>query len=254
MKKVVLLFLVIGLALVGLAYYFSVESKKIIEYYDKLAILKENQALAEEDARNELLYDNAIPYQSLDLSNPDYTTVRLCMKRYHANGKIDAFCSKQALKVVVDDFGELGFIKAIIGSCIDYSSFSYEYSFLKNLFHDDSSLSNKLVLSFLNRYRDPDYLNQSFKKYKNHLYQSVSKELYQTVFKKQVNELLSAYEEIGRQKNKKAFFENIYLRADTQILHDNYWKYTFWKRRELERNDGVVYTILKDVNDYYSAQ
>ena len=257
MKKVVLIFLVIGFALVGLAYYFSIESKKIVEeeeYYHELAILKENQAIAEEDTRNELLYGNTISYQSLDLKNPDYATVRFCMQRYHTDDEIDAYCSKQVLDVVVDDFGELGFIKAIIGSCIDYSSISYEYSFLKNLFHDDSSLSNKLVLGFLNRYRDPNRLKQTFKKYKDHLYQSVSKELYQTVFKKQVNELVSTYEEIGRQNNKRDFFKNIYFKADTQIRHDNYWKYTFWKRRELERNDRVIYTILKEVKDHYSAQ
>lgn len=34
--------------------------------------------------------------------------------------------------------------------------------------------------------------------------------------------------------------------------HDEFWHITFWKRRELEKNDQVVIEILKEIKNYYT--
>ncbi|MBR9853929.1 MAG: hypothetical protein GYB37_05035 [Algicola sp.] len=258
MKKAVAIFALVGLGLVGLAYYFSLESHKLIEQKEEAdhlnQIVLENKMTADEAAREELLYGNTVIYQSIDFSKPDYSVVSPCMQRFQATGELDALCLNKILDVVVDDFGEQGFINAIIGSSIDYDNLSLDHTFLDNLFKEQTSLPNKLVLGFLNKYRNPSRLQEAFDAHKQDLFNNVPKNLYQKFFEEQITECLSAYEEIAGQNNKEAFFEDIYFKADTQNLHDQYWKYTFWKRRAIEKNDEVLYTILSEIKAYYNDQ
>jgi len=256
MKKVVVILLVFALGSVGVAYYFSSESLKLIEMKQEgdylNEVLQENKMIAAESVREELIYGNTIIYQSIDFTKPEYAIINPCLKEFQTSEKLDALCVNEIVDAVVDDFGEEGFIKAVIGSSIDYTNLVFNPTFLDNLFDKNASLANRLTLGFLNRYRNPEHLQQAFNKYKQDIFKNIPKRLYQNVFKKQVDELLSAHEEITGQKNKEAFFEDLYFKADTRYLHRQYWKYTFWKRREIEKNDGVVFTILTEIQHYYN--
>ncbi|WP_437395788.1 hypothetical protein [Flagellimonas lutimaris] len=255
MKKVVVILLVFALGSVGVAYYFSSESLKLIEMKQEgdylNEVLQENKMIAAESAREELLYGNTMSYQSIDFTKTEYAIINPCLKEFQTSEKLDALCVNEIVDVVVDDFGEEGFIKAVIGSSIDYTNLVFNSTFLDNLFDKNASLANRLTLGFLNRYRNPEQLQQAFNKYKQDIFNNTPKSLYQNVFKNQVEELLSAHEEISGQNNKEAFFEDLYFKADTRYLHGQYWKYTFWKRREIEKNDGVVFTILTEIQHYY---
>ncbi|KAA2218813.1 hypothetical protein [Maribacter flavus] len=255
MKKIAVIFVIVGLCLVGLAYYFSSESLKLIERKHKGDDLNDvilgNEMILEVSAKEELQYDNEIIYPSIALNKPDHAAVSPCIQLFQSNGELDALCLNNLLNVVIDDFGELAFFKADIGSSIDYDNLSFDHTFLSNLFSKNNTLANSLTLGFLNRYRNPERLQQAFRKHKQDLFQSVPKNMYQRVFEKQVNRLLSAHEEIAQQNNKEAFFEDLYFKADTQNSHRQYWKYTFWKRREIEKTDGIVFTILSEIKKRY---
>lgn len=258
MKKAVIILVITGLGLVGAAYYFSHESLKLMEQVQEdehlNEVLLENEMIADESAREELIYGNTIIYQSIDLSKPEYAVINPCMQKFQASDELDALCLNTILDVVVDDFGEQGFINAVIGASIDYDNLALDHTFLDNLFSERSSLANRLNLGFLNRYRNPSNLQRAFDRYKTHLLKNIPKSLYQKVFEKQVDECLSAYEEIADQKNKEAFFEDIYFKADSQNSHGQYWKYTFWKRREIEKNDKIIYAILSEIKRHYDDQ
>ena len=258
MKKAVVILLVFALGSVGVAYYFSSESLKLIKNKqegDHLnEVILENKMIAYESAREQLINDNAIIYKSIDLTKPEYAIINPCMKEFQTSGKLDVLCLNELLDVVVEDFGKEGFIKAVIGYSIDYNNLALAPTFLGNLFSERASLANKLILDFLNRYRNSEHLQQAFNKYKEDLFRNIPKSLYQNVFEKQVDQLLSAHEEITGQNNKEAFFEDLYFKADTQNLHRQYWKYTFWKRREIEKNDETLYVILIEIKNHYNGQ
>ncbi|MDC6363777.1 MULTISPECIES: hypothetical protein [Flavobacteriaceae] len=255
MKKIVVILTIVGLCLVGLAYYFSSESLRLIERKqegDSFNESIEKQMIADRSAREELLFGNTVSYQSIDLSKPDHAKINLCMQHYGAKGELDAICLNNLLKVIVDDFGELAFLKATIGSCINYDNLVFDHRFLPDLLNKNTSLANRLTLGFLNRFRNPEHLRYAFDKHKGDLFKNTPKSLYQKIFEKQVNELLSTYKEIKDQKNKEAFFEDLYFKADSQNLHGQYWKYTFWKRREIEKTDRVIFTILNEIKQHYN--
>jgi hypothetical protein len=214
-------------------------------------VIIENEMILEVSAKEELQYDDEIIYPSMELSKPDYATVSACIKRFQYNGKLDALCLNNVLDVVIDDFGEQAFFKAVIGSSIDYGNLSFDHTFLSKLFNKNTSVANSLILGFLNRCRNPEHLRQAFNRYRQDMFNAVPKSMYQKVFERRVNELLSAHEEITQQSNKEAFFEDLYFKADTQNSHRQYWKYTFWKRREIEKTDGIVFTILSEIKQRY---
>ena len=258
MRSAIVILVIIGLGLVGVAYYFSLESFKLIErkqegdYLNE--VILENEMIAEESAREELVYGNTIINQYMDLTKPEYAVINPCMQKFHHTGKLDALCLNEVLDAVVDDFGEDSFIKAVIGSSIEYENLALDHTFLEKLFSERSSLADKLRLGFLNRYRNPDRLQRAFDRYKDNLFGSIPKSLYQKIFEKKLVECLSAYEEIARQTNKEAFFEDIYYKADMRNQHAQYWKYTFWKRRAIEKNDKMLYAILVEIKNHYNDQ
>ncbi|WP_421809736.1 hypothetical protein [Flagellimonas sp.] len=258
MKKAVVILVIVGLGLVGVAYYFSLESLKLMERVQEdeylNEVLLENEMIADESAKEELSYGNTVIYQTIDLSKPEYAIINPCMKRFQAIGELDPLCLNTILDVVVDDFGEQGFINAMIGASIDYDNLALDHTYLEKLFAKSNSLANTLTLGFLNRYRNPSNLQKAFDRHKASLLKNVPKNLYQKVFEKQVDECLSAYKEIADQSNKEVFFEDIYFKADSQNLHGQYWKYTFWKRREIEKNDKIIHAILSEIKKYYDGQ
>jgi len=257
MKSASACFILIGICLVGLANYFSLKSKKLIEQENKRATIEqtilENNGASLEDEIASLAQHNSIPYQYIELSKTELETVIPCMEKFHAGGELSPLCSKPILDLIVNNIGELGVLQAILGSAINYTAISYDYSFLNRLFSEDASFSDRLTLSFLNQYRDPDALQNLFEKYQDTLFEIIPKSVYEKVFEKQVQAYLSAHKEIAGKPDKEAFFEEIYFKANSQNLHGKYSNYTFWKRRALEKNEETVLFILQEIKIHYDG-
>lgn len=255
MKKIAIISVLVGLSFVGLAYFYSLKSSELIrdnlEYDSIKNTLQENQQIALADEISEIKNGDFISNQFIELSESEYKDVTMFVDQFNNDDRVDPLFSNAVVDLIEKDFSELGFIKSIIGSSIDYGNFSFDYSFLPQLFKEDASLSDLLTLSFLNRYRNSDLLLQTYERYKEDIYHSIPKSLYQKVFVQQINDCLLAYEEIAKKTDKKAFFEDIYFKANSQNLHRKYWKYTFWKRREIEKNDNEIYSILSEIKDHY---
>ncbi|MEB2777370.1 hypothetical protein SYJ56_18795 [Algoriphagus sp. D3-2-R+10] len=257
MKGATTFFILIGLSLVGLTYYYSLLSKKLIEQENERAdieqVILENNLISMDDEIAALQHNNSDPYQYMELDKTQLETVTYCMEKFQGEGELSPVCATPILNLIENEIGELGSFLAVIGSSIDYATISYNYSFLNHLFRDDAPLSDRLYLVLLNRYRNPETLQNSFDNHRKNLFENIPASLYRKVFEKQVHEYLSAYEEIKGKPDKEAFFEDIYFKANSQNLHGKYSKYTFWKRRELEKNEETVLSILQEIKMHYNG-
>ena len=253
MKKVIIILIFTGLALVALGYYFSEKSSQLIAQSEKETKLIQHVTNDEDKVESSLaqLQNNTINYQYLELNKVDYNAVNPCLQDYINKKELSSNCDEQLLKVIIDDFGEEGMINSIIGESIHYSTRSFNHNFINDLFVESASLKSKLILGFLNKYRNPERLEQIFNKHKHSIYKSIPKSVYQKIFDKKLTTCIAAYEEIAGKSNKEAFYKDIYFKADSQNLHSKYWNITFWKRRALEKNDKTLYTILKEIKAYY---
>lgn len=52
--------------------------------------------------------------------------------------------------------------------------------------------------------------------------------------------------------DKEAYYKKKYYEADVKNRQSEFWHITIWKRRELEKNDQVIFVILKEVKEYYN--
>lgn len=255
MKKIAIISVLIGLSFHGFAYYYSLKSIQLIEQnqeYDHTKdILNKNQKTAIEDEIYEIQNNDFISYQFMALSESDYWVVNSLIEQFNSQEDLDPLYSNAVVDLIEKDLGELGFIKAFIGSSIDYINFTWDYSFLSRLFKEDASLSEKLTRVFLTKYRNPDQLLRAFEKFKEEIFQRIPKSLYEKVFEEIILDILQAHQVIESQPDREAYFEDLYKKANSQNLHRQYWAYTFWKRREIEKNDKAVFSILNEIREHY---
>lgn len=255
MKKIILILLFTGLAFVIAGYYYAEKSMQRIAQNEKIIELEVQTTKDEEAIKNRLtqLKNNTMSYTPLELNEVAYTSVNPCLQAYIQQKTLSAHCAAQVLQVIMDDFSEEGMVNAIVGEAIDYNNLSFNHNFFKELFRTDASLKSKLMAGFLNKFRNPERLQDMFNSHKQHLYSNIPKSVYQNIFASQLDKCMAAYEEIQSKTDKEAFFKDIYFKADSQHLHDKYWRFTFWKRRALEKNDTVLYAILKDIKNHYTS-
>ncbi len=259
MKKAILIIIILGIILVGGAFYYAESSILLHSQFNEEMKYNEYKT-------NELsLLENRIKtiqqldefqnhYEYLELNKIDFIKVNNCMQDYLTEDIISDSCKDDIIDVIIEDYGEVDFIKSTIGHSINYYSFSTGYTFPRNLFGEKAPLSSKLILHFFNRYRNPKKLRAEFDAYKNYFYDKIVKSVYKKVFDKYITELLKTYDEIESKDDKEAYFKEIYFKAESQNLHSKYWEVTFWKRRALEKNDTVIYNILTEIKTHYKEQ
>lgn len=255
MKKLILILLCCGLFLMGFLAYYANKSSLLIEQFQQGVFSEDSLNYQAEKIENRLISlqkNTEAIYPYLELNSAQFKSIAGCLKAYNNLGTLVANCDTQIVDIILKDYGEKNYIKSIIGNSIDYNSITYNYKYLKGLFKEDATLINQLSLNFINRFRNPERLKQAYDNYKDEILTMVPKTLYKKVFENQVIILLEAYDKIERKTDKEAYFEDIYLRAETQYLHSKYWETTFWKRRSLENNDQICYNILKEINNYYN--
>ncbi|MHA7058809.1 hypothetical protein ACWGOQ_0016410 [Aquimarina sp. M1] len=269
MNKIIIIVLSIGITLVAYATYYEVICLDLDADFNREISTKKHKTGQEQGLKNQITsiknyieileeeehysYQNSSHYNELDLNQPDFIRVNKCVKQYLDKNKFQDNCEDYIIDAIISDFGESNFIEAVIATAIDYRFLGTDYAFPKYLFSNNASLRSKLVLSFLNRYRDPEKLQQTFNEYKTYFYERISKNVYQQIFNNTVSDFISAYEDINQQPDADTYFKDIYFKAETQNAHGKYWNVTFWKRRMLEKNDKTIYAILKEVKNHYDS-
>lgn len=259
MKKAILIIITLGLILVGFAFYFAESSNLLLIRFDKEIAYNEYRINKISKLEHRIKYIQQLDkkqyhYESLELNQVDFVKVNDCVQGHLSENKISNSCKDNIIDLIIDDYGEIGFIESIIGHSINYYSFSIGYPFPRNLFEEKAPLSSKLILHFLNRYRNPQKLQKEFDAYKNYFYNKIPKSIYDKIFDEYITKLISIYEDLENKEDKDAYFKEIYFKAESQNLHSKYWEVTFWKRRALEKNDMVIYNILKKIKKYYKEQ
>jgi len=260
MKKISISFTVIGLLFLGGTYYFMQKSTRLITESEQAslkieAVLTGKVTLPKKSVIPDI--EGAYYYENMALEQKEHIMINDCMQYYINDESFDNGnrCEELIVDAVVKNMGEAEFIEAIIGSAISYKSNIFiKDNFPKIIFDTgttEAPLKSKLILTFLNRYRDPVKLQVTFNDYKDYFFDNISKKLYQKLFKDYIHTFIGTYEEIKEMKDKEYFFKNIYYEAETKNRHSEFWKYTFWKRRELEKNDQTIYAILKEIKAHY---
>ncbi|WP_338360068.1 hypothetical protein [Yeosuana marina] len=256
MKKLILILLGLGLFFMVFSMYYANKSSRLIEQFQQDTFTIEGLSNEAENIENRLLSleDNTeVNYPHLELNSAQFKSIKNCLEIYNNLGTLAANCDTQMVDIILQDYGEKNYIKSIIGASIAYNAITYNHNYLQSLFKEDASLANQLSLNFINRFRNPERLQYAYTKYKDEILTMLPKALYNRLFKNQVTALLNTYEEIESKTDKEAYYEEVYLRAETQYLHSKYWKTTFWKRRALENNDQICHKILLDINNYYNS-
>lgn len=259
MKKVIILLFTTSVFLFGYAFYFMQKSANLIsQNEDEVYEISE---LTSSDKLNSLAPDPEFMhyFEDMELKQEDHIIINNCLQNAINNDVKNTSdkCESIILDAIIDKMGHTQFINAIIGNMISYKSDVYlKHDFYKTLFpskDEKNALSSKLTFAFLNRYRNPEKLKLEFETNKNYFFENMSKTLYQKMFEKTINQFIESYNTISEQKNKEAYYKKIFYEAETKNKHGEFWYITFWKRRELEKNDQVVIEILKEIKNYYAS-
>lgn len=262
MKKATIIITVISI-LISIGTYFII--KNTDKLMDEITLNETiNNSIEATSQSIESSIDNASDgykyyYEDIQLNQKQYTEVNECMQFYLKNESFENAnnCQENIVDAIVKDHGELGFIKSIAGDMLNYSKDGVvlEYNYLRNLILSSKRktyLKEKLVLAFVNRYRDPIELQTTYNNYKAHFYNYISKAVYDKVYKAYINSFINSYDEIHEKEDVEAFYKDIYFKAERLNKQSEYWHYTFWKRRELEKTDRIIYTILNEINAHYN--
>jgi len=261
MKKAIIILGMASLVIFGGAYYFMQKSSNLISKSDQ-AVLNTveviNNVKKTLPKRLVKLYrKDGYYYKNLDLSKENHIIINNCLQYYvNDNSFEDANrCEELIVDAIIKNIGEVNLIKALIGDVISYENdISLKSNFPRNLFSNASynaSLKSQLILTFINRYRDPVKLQTEFDNYKLYFFDIISKNLYTKLFENYLNTFIESYDEIQQQEDKESFFKRIYYEAETKNRQGELWNLTFWKRRELEKNDQIIYSILKEIKAHY---
>jgi len=261
MKKASIIFSIVGLLFLGSTYYFMQKSTHLISESEQAAldieILMHSNKTAL--ATKFLIPDNEDEYyyEDMELKQEEHIAINNCMQFYMNKESFDNAdkCEEIIVDTIIENMGEVAFIKAVVGIMINYKSeVSIKDNFPKMFFDTgttEAPLKSKLILIFLNRYRSPVKLQVAFDNYKDYFFDNTSENLYKKLFKDYTDTFIGTYEEINGMKDKEYFFQNIYYEAETKNRHSEFWNFTFWKRRELEKNDKTIYAILKEIQNHY---
>lgn len=261
MKKATIIITAISI-LVSIATYFVLQRTDNLRNEITLTEAAANSIAGTSKAREGSIDaaddDYEYHYENIALDQKQYVEVNECMQFYLQNESFENGnnCQEKIVDAITQDRGEIGFIKNIMGDMLYYddTEVTLKNNYVRDLILTSKSktyLKEKLVLAFVNRYRDPIKLQETYTNYKAHFYSYIPKVVYDKVYKTYVNSFINSYDEIYANENVEAYYKDIYFKAEKLNKQSDYWFYTFWKRRELEKNDRILYAILKEINGHY---
>lgn len=262
MKKAAIIITVISIIVSAITFFVI---KKTDEIMDEISLVEEVNISIDattksiESSIDDYDDNNKYYYKSIALDQKQYVEVNECMQ-FYING--ESFengnnCEQKIVDAIIQKDGELSLIKSITGDMLNYTNtvVSLNVNYVRNLIlsgERKTYLKQKLILAFVNRYRDPIKLQRAFTNNKAYFFNLISKDVYDNLYKQYINTFLNSYNEIHKNEDVEAFYKDIYFKAEKLNKQDEYWFYTFWKRRELEKNDHVIYTILNEINTHYT--
>jgi len=108
--------------------------------------------------------------------------------------------------------------------------------------------------------RTSQNIESTWKRNKSFFYTFMSKSKYDKLCKKVITDLVEIHDKITQEPNHKEFYKN--YNVNDSIFHTfptieyvkffKYsWPFSFWDRRFEEKNDEVVYKILKEIKNHY---
>ena len=206
--------------------------------------------------------DNLVKYQyaHFEIQQETYTSIGPCLQQFMVNSDFNSTnCTDKLLDVFLNKYGESELLLAVLSDMLIYTKAEVIFSqtYLWHLLAESKQkgfLKAKLIVRFLNRFRDPEALEAMYKRHKATVLDFVPKQAYDKLFKLSINKLIESYNTIQSKPDKDAFFKDLYFKAETYGKHYEYWFYTFWKRRELEGNNIIIFNILKDIDNHFSKQ
>lgn len=262
MKKATIIITVLGILVSITAYYVIKKTDKLV---NEISLADEiTNAIDATDKSIESSIDDADDgykyyYEDIELNQEKYVEVNECMQFYLKDESFENAnnCQEKIVDAIISEGRELSVIKSISGDMLSYSDteVSLNFNYLRNLILSGKRktyLKEKLILAFVNRYRDPIKLESAFTNTKEYAFNFISKDIYHKVYKEYVSTFINSYEEIHENEDVEAFYKNVYFKAERLNQQEEYWFYTFWKRRELEKNDHIVYSILNEINTHYT--
>lgn len=262
MKKATIVITIISILVSATTYFIIINTNEIMQEItlnesitNSIDVTFKSIESSIDDADDDYKYY----YQDIELNQKQIIEVNECIQFYLEDESFENAnnCQEKIVDAILKERGELNFIKSITGDMLSYTKNGVfiKYNYLKDLIGSGKSkndLKEKLMLVFINRYRDPLNLETTYQNYKATFFNYISKDVYDKVYKAYINSFLKSYNEIHNREDVEAFYQDIYFKAEKLNKHNDYWFYTFWKRRELEKNDIVIYTILKEIEDYYT--
>jgi hypothetical protein len=262
MKKATIILTIISILISGVTFYvIQITDKKDFQIGEVTEIRNEINALNTNTENSIEASDDDFQYyyNDLNLNENQYILVNECMQWYLKDGSFKNAnnCEETVINLILNQRGEIGFLKSIMGDMLSYTKNDVyiKTNYINQLIasnHSESNLKDNLILSFLNRYRDPIKLQELYSNNKGTLFNYMPKSIYNKVYKNYINTLINSYNEIHNKADKELFYKEIYFKAEKQNRQSDYWNITFWKRRELEKNDHLIYTILNEINAYYN--
>lgn len=259
MRKIILIILFIAsLILLGFTYKLYRKNETKEKKLDLSREIREkiNEINFKETDKESEVYD-------FELTFDDKIVLYNCLNKIESSVEY-LNCSRKIDSILISKIGEETFIKAIANSYI-YNGLYYLTQWTSR-WDLDMSYSRyveekrkvfflkKLCYSgYLTNIRSSDKLLKFYERYKPLMHKHITKELYTSRFMETVDGLLLAHDDLELLANKEDYIKSVYARADSTHLHPEpeNWNITFWYRRELEKNDSVVYEILTDIKKHY---
>ncbi|MCF6297458.1 MAG: hypothetical protein L3J08_05680 [Flavobacteriaceae bacterium] len=270
MKKIILITLfVLSLIMLSISFYFY-KSNDTTERKSRLMrhIIKElkhrSLPLNSFDKKMQMEGEEALLFYGIDfkVSLNQKVDIAKCLNDVASiyNDEENIKCIDSLNNHIIAKIGEKAFIKSIAHS---YFTSGIKYLILGDYvkakhFKETTNENNeylKLISysGFLHNLRFPKKLTAFYTKYKPMLHSAISKKLYNKHLATPINNLLEAHQKIESAIDKEAFLEEIYNEASKTYSHSDTenWSITFWNRRNLEKNDKIIYNILTEVKLYY---
>lgn len=253
MNKAIIILITISVCIFGYAYYFMQKSSELINQSEEsIYEIDDNISSKSIPSDAEFVYY----FEDMYLNQEEHIIINNCLQNItNEKNNTTSKCDDIILDAVIDNMGETEFIIAILGNMINYNNDIYfKHDFYKTLFpsnNEKTTISSKLIFTFINRYRNPEKLRIEFDENKDYFFENISRSLYQELFEETLNKFTESYITINKQDDKEAYFKKIYYEAETKNKHGEFWYTTFWKRRALEKNDDIVYAIINEIKEYY---
>ncbi len=271
MKKIIPFILIISsIAMLAIAYYFY-NSNDINERKSRLMNHMKAELLHRSLPNNQFDKDLAqeeyiLNKFNIEVSLEQRIAISECVYNADPNFyKEEAIaCAKELNSNIIQDLGEETLIKSIANSYFNNDDTPLiiggflMIEGLQEKKEDRWSQYLKFISysGFLYDLRDPEKLSAFYKKYQSLMHNYITYDIYKKHLQGSIDNLLKGYQILNNMPDRAAFLKEVEARGEKNYNHSDSenWRITFWERRALEKNDKIIYSILKKIKKHYEEQ